>query len=493
MLGIYDLLEEAVRSDPDRTALKSSGGDLTYAELERSASLAAASFETQGIGPGDVVALWTDNNPDAVVAILGLARIGAVTAPLNPTMTDTQANLLIDRVRPDAVLLLGAVKDPFGHNAALQRVRVSTDGLAQASSARPGPHDPAVLLFTAGSTAVPKTVPLTHRNIVASITAIRTTYRLSSEDTTLLVMPVSHGHGLIGGLLATLASGGTVVLPRTGRFSAHTFQHELKDAKATWYTASPTMHRIALLHSTEGDRPTLRFVRTCSEAMPQQLASQLSDAFHAPVIPAYGLTEASHQVSSNPLPQDGPVDFQTVGVPTADTVSIRTGDGEEAATDVEGEIWVTGPTVTDGYRGDPEGTAVAFVAQWLRTGDIGSLDHRGYLTITGRVKDIINRGGEKIAPEEIEDVLAADPTVCAAVAFGASDPIYGEHVEAAVVPEPGTTIDPDQLISRLQQALPAAAIPLAIHVVDELPLTSKGTIDRRGLAKRLADTDGKLS
>jgi oxalate---CoA ligase len=491
MHGLYDLLDEAVTSHPDHPALRNADRELTYRDLDSAVQTAATAFESQGVGDGDVIVLWAENTVEAVIALLGLARAGAVIAPVNTTATDNEVRLLLETLRPDGFIAVEAAPASLTDDSLLTRVELhyETPGRPPRLAASRSLHDTALLLATAGSTGAPKVVRLSNRNIAASVDGIRRTYRLTRTDCLLLVMPITHGHGLIGGLLSTLASGGTVALPSTGRFTAHTFAAELRQSGATWYTASPTMHRIILLHQADGGLPKLRFVRSCSEAMPQSLAAQLSDAFETPVLPAYGMTEAAHQVASNPLPTDGDVDVRTVGRPSVDAVSIRAADGTTVPAGVTGEIWLSGPTVSSGYRDDPEATATVFVGRWMRTGDLGSLDDRGYLTIAGRLKDIINRGGEKVSPAEVESALARTPSICEAVAFGVPDPVYGEHVEAVVTLEPGSSFDELGILGELRRVLPTAAMPERVHVMARLPLTAKGTVDRRALSARFASEE----
>ncbi len=482
MFGLSDLLDSAVRSHPDRTALSGPNGVFSYAGLDTAISNAAGNFRSQGVGREDVVAVVTDNRVEGVIALLALARLGAIPAPVAATTTDAERRTLLARLRPDS-LLIAALENRSLEDPRVQQIRVDTTAPSSpAAPIDPAPHDTALLLFTAGSTGAPKIVPLTNRNVTSSVGDIASTYRLSPKDRTLLTMPLAHGHALIGGLLSTLASGGTVTLPRTGRFSAHTFIDELRAANATWYTATPTMHRLILMHAGEAKSPELRFVRSCSEALPQDLAAKLSNEFSAPVIPAYGMTETAHQATSNPLPEDGLIDLGSVGRPSSLTISIRGVDGRAVTAGHSGEIWVSGRTVTPGYLDDPEADAAAFVEEWYRTGDLGSVDARGYLTVTGRLDDVINRGGEKISPQEVEAALLGARDVVAAAAFGVPDATYGERVEAAIVTRPGSAIATDTIQEATARVLAPAAVPSAIHTVSELPLTAKGTVDRRRLA-----------
>ena len=252
-------------------------------------------------------------------------------------------------------------------------------------------------------------MPLTAGNVAASVQGICATYRLGPRDATVLVMPLYHGHGLIAGLLATLASGGAAWLPAARRFAASRFWTEMVEIGATWYTAVPTMHQILLQRAAaeypRTNPPRLRFIRSCSAPLAPAVFHQLEAEFAAPVVPAYGMTETAHQTTSNPLPQFGPVKAGSVGVATGTEIRIAGPDGQAAEPGTPGEVCVRGPAVAHGYLDDPKSTAKTFVDGWLHTGDLGYLDGDGYLFLSGRSKELINRGGEKFSPQQIDAVL----------------------------------------------------------------------------------------
>jgi acyl-CoA synthetase (AMP-forming)/AMP-acid ligase II len=373
--------------------------------------------------------------------------------------------------------------------AELAASRPDDAGSVRADAPRMAPSragDVALLLRTSGTTAAPKVVPLTHSNLLASVDGIRTVYRLTPHDATLLVMPMSHGHGLIAGLLATLASGGAAYLPTGGRFHASSFWSDLVRARATWFTAVPTIHQILLARAgsdyPKDGYPHLRFVRSCSAPLAPEVLQAVQAAFSAPVLPAYGMTETAHQVSSNPLPSDGADKAASVGLATGVQIQVTGPDGGLAATGETGEVWVRGPAVTSGYLDDGEATEQTFAGGWFHTGDLGHQDADGYLFLTGRIKDLINRGGEKISPTAIDEVLQSSPDVEDALAFGIPDDEYGEEVAAAVVLRPGHHVGEAQLMTYSRSKLSAFEAPKHIYFVTDLPRTAKGTGDRRRLA-----------
>lgn len=349
------------------------------------------------------------------------------------------------------------------------------------------PND-SLILFTSGTTDRPKMVPLTHGNVAASVRAICSTYEFRRDDATVAAMPFFHGHGLLAGLLSPLASGGSVLIPAAGRFTAHTFWDDMQAARATWVTAVPTIYQILLERAAAEypgpDRCQLRFLRSCSAPLNPTAINALQATFHAPVLCAYGMTETTHQAASQPLPANGPDQPGSVGSATGTTIRVVDAHSQDAPVGQTGEVWVRGPTVTRGYLDNPTETARSFTDGWFHTGDLGLLSADGYLTLTGRIKELINRGGEKISPARVEAVLGAYPGVLEAAVFGIPDPKYGERVAAAVVAPAGVTAA--QLLRYCSEHLARFEIPSSIQLVAELPHTPKGALDRRAVAARFA-------
>jgi acyl-CoA synthetase (AMP-forming)/AMP-acid ligase II len=288
-------------------------------------------------------------------------------------------------------------------------------------------------------------------------------------------------------LLSTLASGGTVLLPARGRFSAHTFWDDIAAVGATWYTAVPTIHQILLerskTESSAGKGAALRFIRSCSAPLTPETAQALRAEFSAPVLCAFGMTEATHQVATTWIDDENTeVSTGLVGRSTGPEIRIAAPGGQSLPVGAVGEVWLRGNTVVRGYLGDPKITAANFTDGWLRTGDLGSLSAAGDLSIRGRIKELINRGGEKISPEHVEEALTSHPSVGAAAVFGVPDDLYGERVAALVVPRDGLHVDTADLVAYARQHLSAFEIPEKFTITDELPLTAKGSVDRSKLA-----------
>jgi acyl-CoA synthetase (AMP-forming)/AMP-acid ligase II len=351
-------------------------------------------------------------------------------------------------------------------------------------------------MFTGGTTGAPKLVPLTHHNLAESVKNISSGYALSPNDATLLVMPLFHGHGLIGGLLSTLASGGSAYVPSTGAFSAHLFWPDVVRLGVTWYTAVPTIHRILLNRaSQEYPKSTpvpLRFIRSCSAPLDEELAAGTTATFGAPVISAYGMTETSHQLASTPLPVNGVDKVSSVGLATGVEIRIVDESGQDVPSGGVGEIWVRGATVTSGYLNNPEANSASFVKEWYRSGDLGSKDEDGYIFVRGRLKEMINHGGEKISPRDVDVALLSHPKVLEAASFGEADPVYGEDVEAAVILRPGMQATENELRDYCRTRLSAFEVPQRIHIVADFPRTAKGSTDRNALALQFAGASETL-
>jgi acyl-CoA synthetase (AMP-forming)/AMP-acid ligase II len=496
------ILDGFAESQPGATALIVGPGRqrVSYAGLVRLVTDFSAALLRRGLRTGDVAALQCTNSIEFVVALLGAARAGLVVAPLDPALPWTERRARANRV--GARVTLTDIQPPGGEeDASLWSLHVTPPAaegtppemhILTGDSARTAPavsglaERDALVMFTSGTTGTPKLVPWTHDNLAASIEGIGDAYQLSPSDATVAVMPLFHGHGLIAALLTTLATGGTVALPAKGKFSAHTFADDAASADATWYTAVPTIHQIVLERAQPGRARAwthrLRFIRSCSAPLSPALVSRLETTFDVPVLAAYGMTETTHQASTVSPSADLPTRIHTVGAPTRLSVRVVDDRGRSCVTGATGEIWLRGGSVVRGYLENPEATAQSFVDGWVRSGDLGSLDVHGNLTIQGRIKELINRGGEKISPEHVEEVLASYPGVATAAVFGVADELYGERVAALVVPRKGHHVNSADLVAYSRERLSAFEIPEQITITDTLPLTAKGSVDRAKLA-----------
>jgi acyl-CoA synthetase (AMP-forming)/AMP-acid ligase II len=339
-----------------------------------------------------------------------------------------------------------------------------------------------MVLHTSGTTSRPKQVPLRQRNLMASARTIAAHYRLGSADASFCVMPLFHIHGLVASTFAALSAGGVVIVPR--RFTAHRFWPQAREYGATWLSAGPTLHQMILDRVDAAGPPgSLRFVRSCSSALSPALLERAEREYGAPMLEAYGMTEASHQMTANPLPPAARVPG-SVGIPTGTEVRVVDAAGSALPDGSQGEVVIRGPGVMSGYVNNPAATAAAFYGDWFRTGDLGIING-GYLYLQGRIKEMIIRGGENIAPAEIEEALLSHPAVRDAVCFGVADEKYGELVAAAVTLS--EDVGAGTLAEHCRGRLAPFKVPAVIHVLEEIPRTATGKVQRRRVAAFIAE------
>src|SRR6267154_952792 len=464
--------------------------------LQQAVEMANA-LASAGIRRGDAVAIALPNGLPAIVSFLA-ASIAGTAAPLNPVypyeeflffLGDTDARALLcppvgaEYVRSAAadkrVPILSVEMSAQGH---VHLVNAPTGAKAE----EPTADDIALILHTSGSTGRPKRVPLRHFNLAVSSANIANTYALSAEDVSLCIMPLFHIHGLIGSTMSTLLSGGTVVVPT--KFNALSFWRTVREHRVTWYSGVPTMHQLlmARTHHKPVEAESLRFLRSCSAPLSPELIHKIEGVFGVPFVEAYGMTEAAHQMTSNPLPPRHRK-AGSVGVGAGLRVSIMDKDGNHLGTNQRGEIAIQGANVFRGYDNNAETNAHAFVNGWFLTGDQGFLDSDCYLHLTGRIKDIIIRGGENIAPHEVDEVLLRHTAVASAVAFGIPHATFGEEVAAAVVLHQPHGATESELIKHCRAFMAEYKCPRKIYLVESIPTTGSGKIRRRALASALLD------
>lgn len=509
---LADLL--AAGNDEEPAIVTVGGTVLSYGRLRTETARLARRLRALGVVSGDRVAIVLGNGPEMAVAFLAAAAVGAV-APLNPRyradelkfyMGDLGVRALITgaegSVGADAArqavsgldsVILATLTGPFDRLELERETRKAppsaaarpAEGEREPSGDR-GPDDVALVLHTSGTTSKPKIVPIRHRNLARSAVGIAGSLAMSARDRSLNVMPLFHIHGLLAGLLAPLSAGGSVVC--TEGFDAFGFFHWLETLRPTYYTAVPTMHQMVLSRSS-GHRSMarecgLRFVRSSSASLPAAVLDDLKELFRVPVIEAYGMTEATHQMCANPLPP-AVAKSRSVGVPTGVELAVLDDLSRPVPAGQRGEVAVRGPTVIDGYENNPEADRAAFTSGWFRTGDEGCVDSDGYLFLTGRLKEQINRGGEKVSPLEVDEALLGHEAVAEAVTFAVPHPKLGEEVGAAVVTVEGASVTERELRRFLSESLAAFKIPRRVLFLDELPKGPTGKLQRIGLAKRL--------
>ena len=483
---------------------------LTYKDLRHHGGNTVSLLNRYGIRRNDRVALVLPNGPMMASAFVSIAA-GATTAPLNPAyqkkefdyyLADLKAKALV--VEEDSTSPALAAAEEL-HIPTLKLIPQETAGLFDIQPAqgmgesRPvsspkfaEPEDVALVLHTSGTTSRPKIVPLTHQNVCASAQNIVRSLALTAEDRCVNIMPLFHIHGLMAPILASFRAGASVYC--TPGFNALRFFSWLKEAHATWYSAVPTMHQAILARASGNEaiiaETPLRLIRSSSASLPSQVMRELEEIFQVPVIETYAMTEASHQMTSNPLPP-GKRKPGSVGMAAGPQVAIMDEAGALLPQGTIGEVVIQGANVTRGYENNPKANTENFTNGWFRTGDQGVMDEAGYLTLTGRLKEIINRGGEKISPREVDEVLMDHPGIAQVVTFAMPHNKLGEEVAAAVVIREGFEWDEGkeaaaQAIRHFAgESLAPFKVPRKIVFLDQLPLGPTGKLQRIGLAQKL--------
>lgn len=498
METLLDLLANDSR-DTAITAPAHAG--IVHGELRAQTEAIGRQLRGVGVGADDRVAIVLPNGPAMASAFVCMAPWCA-TAPLNPAykadefdfyLKDLDVRALVVEesgtadAAADAVAVAEAADIPVLRvvecdSAGSIRLRAAPESVVRARPA----ESIALILHTSGTTSRPKMVPLRQANLAASARNIAATLRLRPADRCLNVMPLFHIHGLMAPVLASLATGGAVVC--TPGFDALRFFAWLRAERPTWYSAVPTMHQAILARAKRNAHiareSKLRFIRSSSASLPPQVMGELESVFGAPVIEAYAMTEAAHQVCSNPLPP-APRKAGSVGPAAGPEVAIMNAAGALLGAGEEGEVVIRGENVTGGYLDNDEANAAAFCGGWFRTGDQGAMDADRYLKISGRLKEIINRGGEKVAPLEVDETLLDHSAVEQVCTFAAPHARLGEEVAAAVVLRDGATATERELREFVRARLADFKVPRRVVFVPEIPKGPTGKVRRTGLAARL--------
>jgi acyl-CoA synthetase (AMP-forming)/AMP-acid ligase II len=505
---IYELLRSRAAADPAAPAILAPGrAALNYRGLCDQVENVVERLNALGIGRNDRVAIVLPNGPEMAVAFLGIAA-GATSAPLNPNYGAAEYDFYLADLGAKALVVqagFGAAAREVAESRQIPVIELAPAvdgqaGLFDLAFDRPArlsqrkiragyatPKEIALVLHTSGTTSRPKIVPLTHANLCASAASIRSSFELTPQDRCLNVMPLFHIHGLVGAVLSSISAGGNIVC--TPGFDAGRFFDWLEAFRPSWYTAVPTMHQALLERAADQAeiirQAPLRFVRSCSASLPPRVMAELERVFQAPAIESYGMTEAAHQMASNPLPPR-PRKPGSVGVAAGPQVAVMDEAGDLLPAGATGEVVIRGASVMPGYENNPQANQAAFHDGWFRTGDQGYLDAGGYLFLTGRIKELINRGGEKISPREVDEALLEHPAIAQAVAFALPHATLGEDVAAAVVLRDGVQVSERELREHAFANLSEHKVPSRILVVPAIPKGPTGKLQRIGLADKLA-------
>ena len=487
-----------VGTDPESIAISAPDRpSLPHGLLSEQTLSAGGQLKSLQVGGDDRVAIVLPNGPAMASAFVCLSPWCA-TAPLNPAYKTDEYEFYLNDLDAKILLVETGSTSPaldVANGLGIKIVELQEGEAAGSFSLDAADGEAmsrdddaiALILRTSGTTSRPKMVPLSQANIAASAKNISATLSLTPDDICLNVMPLFHIHGLMAPVLASLSSGASV--HATPGFDALRFFNWLEEAKPSWYSAVPTMHQAILSRAPRNtdviEVASLRFIRSSSASLPPQVMAALEETFGAPVIEAYAMTEAAHQMCSNPLPPEARKPG-CVGPAAGPEVTIMNDVGEELISGDEGEIVIRGPNVTSGYLANPEANATAFhEGGWFRTGDQGIMDEDGYVKVTGRSKEIINRGGEKIAPLEIDEVILDHEAVAQVCSFAVPHDKLGEDVGAAIVLHDGAEISEKEIREFTATRLADFKVPRVIVFVDEIPKGATGKIQRIGLAKAL--------
>ena len=470
---------------------------LSYGEFKIFNEKISRQLAATNIINSDRAAIVLPNGPLMASSFLSISSYMSA-APLNPSYKQEEFEFYLDDLKPKFLLVEPnskslAVIAAKNLNIPVFEMRISDNQPLgtfelfdkETDYKNPNDYDEALVLHTSGTTSRPKIVPLSNLNIFTSAVNISKSLKLTADDHCLNIMPLFHIHGLIAVLSASAKVGASVCA--SNGFNALKFLDLAETQNITWYSGVPTMHQAILLraqkNSDKAKKLNLRFIRSSSASLPPAIFKQLNDIFQTPVIEAYGMTEATHQMTSNPLPpaiqKPG-----LVGMPAGPEICIMNNKNEKLSQGEIGEICIKGDNVTNGYENNPEANKQSFVNDWFRTGDEGFFDEDGYLKISGRLKEIINKGGEKISPLEVDNILMDFPPIDQALCFGYKDKMLGEDIAVAIKLKENKSCTEDDIKSYANEKLAKFKIPKKIFIVEDIPKGATGKLQRIGLAKK---------
>ena len=470
---------------------------LSYGEFKIFNEKISRQLAATNVINSDRAAIVLPNGPLMASSFLSISSYMSA-APLNPLYKQEEFEFYLDDLKPKFLLVEPnskslAVIAAKNLNIPVFEMKISDNQSLgtfelfdkETDYKNPNDYDEALVLHTSGTTSRPKIVPLSNLNIFTSAVNISKSLKLTADDHCLNIMPLFHIHGLIAVLSASAKVGASVCA--SNGFNALKFLDLAETQNITWYSGVPTMHQAILLraqkNSNKAKKLNLRFIRSSSASLPPAIFEQLNDIFQTPVIEAYGMTEATHQMASNPLPpaiqKPG-----LVGMPAGPEICIMNDKNEKLPKGEIGEICIKGDNVTNGYENNPEANKQSFVNDWFRTGDEGFFDEDGYLKISGRLKEIINKGGEKISPLEVDNILMDFPPIDQALCFGYKDKMLGEDIAVAIKLKENKSCTEDDIKSYANEKLAKFKIPKKIFIVENIPKGATGKLQRIGLAKK---------
>ncbi len=464
------------------------GETVTYGEFLAKVREAARAFEHMGVKPGDRVLIMMDNSVAFAVDYFAVTFCGGVAVPVNTNLKWKELLYIMEDTQAAGILIQDEYRDAFreeldaflkGASSPMQPVskgKVTYWPLYE-DGVKDLPEDVAMLLYTSGTTGHPKGVILTFDNLMAKTEDIIQAHQFTEQDRVLCVLPWFHINGLVITLLTPLASEQTIVIG--GKFSVSRFWKFVEQYQITWFSGVPTMysHMLARGIPEYGRRSSLRFARSASSALPGAVLHEFEETCHVPVIESYGITEGCAQITSNPLPPAAHK-VGSVGLAYGNSIRVVNPEGKDQPAGAEGEVWIKGKNVTCGYYHKQEETERSFTGEWFHSGDVGYLDEEGYLFLSGRIKELINRAGEKFSPIEIDEVLYQIPQVELAAAVGVPDPVYGEEVACFIKVKEGEALDEEQVKEWCGQRIANYKVPRKVFFVEDIPQGGNGKIQR---------------
>ena len=485
------------QQNDDNIAITSSeGSQLSYGDLKVLIHKISSQLCANEISNKDRAAIVLPNGPYMATTFLSISSYMSA-APLNPNYREEEFEFYLSDLKPKILIVEFNSKNPAVEVAKKLKIPIceiqtrenTPSGMFDLFEKTrdfnlPNEEDESLVLHTSGTTSKPKIVPLSNKNIYSSSENISLSLNLNENDHCLNIMPLFHIHGLIAVLASSMKVGASVCA--SSGFNALKFLDLAKSEKITWYSGVPTMHQAILMRADKNlevaKNLNLRFLRSSSASLPPAVFENLNRVFKCPVIEAYGMTEATHQMTSNPLPpKKQKPGF--VGIPAGPEVCIMNKDDKILNQGEEGEVCIKGPNVTLGYENNPEANKTSFSNGWFRTGDQGYFDKDGYLKISGRLKEIINKGGEKISPLEVDNILMDHPSIEQAVCFGYNDQLLGEDIASAIIIKEGKECTEEEVKNYARNKLAKFKIPKKIFFVDEIPKGATGKLQRNILAK----------
>ena len=484
------------QNDNSIAITSSEGSPLSYGDLKVLINKISSQLSANGISNKDRAAIVLPNGPYMATTFLSISSYMSA-APLNPNYKEEEFEFYLSDLKPKILIVEFNSKNPAVEVAKKLKIPIceiqtrenTPSGMFDLFEKNkdfilPNEEDESLVLHTSGTTSRPKIVPLSNKNIFSSSENISSSLNLNANDHCLNIMPLFHIHGLIAVLASSMKVGASVCA--SSGFNALKFLDLAKSEKITWYSGVPTMHQAILMRADKNlevaKNLNLRFLRSSSASLPPSVFENLNRVFKCPVIEAYGMTEATHQMTSNPLPpKKQKPGF--VGIPAGPEVCIMNEDDKILNQGEEGEVCIKGPNVTLGYENNPEANKSSFSNGWFRTGDQGYFDKDGYLKISGRLKEIINKGGEKISPLEVDNILMDHPLIEQAVCFGYEDKMLGEEIAAAIIIKENQNCSETDIKNYAEKKLAKFKIPKKIFFVNEIPKGATGKLQRNVLAK----------